>query len=387
MGNYEDVDGLTISVESMESRKAVLRICWVVPDLERYNKMWSMQNLFSDWSVRNDVDLTVVEYGKRNDSPLLRYLDVISKFLYVWQTSQDFLYRSIYRRKLKRELNKYNKFDVLFFPAFLNVIDEIENKGSVCLYTDTLLSEMNAYRRYKPFKHISSFFFLSNIKKDSKKIDLLFCQNEWTARCYSLTCKVPKSKIFNVHFGVNLKLYDGDKDYLQHRMLIVLRKGKERLKGCTLLLKAMPLIREVYNDAVLDIVGTDYGANVEGVVCHYNQPRSTTIELFKQATLYVMPSHNEPNGVTFLEGLACKAPIVGLNRYAFPEFCGYGEWGFIVEEETPECLAKTVCEAFSNPGRLYAMGINGQKYVEENFIWSKTSERMIELMRTLTGKK
>ena len=68
---------------------------------------------------------------------------------------------------------------------------------------------------------------------------------------------------------------------------------------------------------------------MDGVTYYYNEPRSKTVELLQKATLYVMPAIREPNGITYLEALANKTPIIGLNRFAFPEFCGYGEYGFI----------------------------------------------------------
>lgn len=363
----------------MESNKQ-LKICWVVPDLELYNRLWSMQQLYDDWLLRNDVELLVIEYGKRKPHSFLSFIDRISRYLYSWRTPQDLFYRKIYQKQLKKCLTNIGAVDYFFFPATLNYIPELKERGKLCLYTDCMLSDMNPYRNYKFLKFVSSFLFKRRIIEDTKHLDFIFCQNDWSADSFRNKFTLPINRIVNVHFGVNLELYDGDKDYNNHRMLIVLRKGNEYLKGCTLLVKAMPLIRKVISDATLDIVGTDYGNGVEGVVCHVDEPRSTTVELFKKTSLYVMPSHNEPNGVTFLEGLACKAPIVGLNRHAFPEFCGYGSWGFIVEKETPECLARVVCDAFNNPRRLREMGENGQLFVKENFIWYKTSNKIIELM-------
>lgn len=49
-----------------------------------------------------------------------------------------------------------------------------------------------------------------------------------------------------------------------------------------------------------------------------------------------MPSRNEPNGITYLEALANKTPFVALNRYAAPEFAGYGEWSFCVIKNLPK---------------------------------------------------
>ena len=90
-----------------------------------------------------------------------------------------------------------------------------------------------------------------------------------------------------------------------------------------------------------------------------------------------MPALFEPNGITYLEALANKAPIVGLNRFAFPEFAGYGKYGFIVDNADKDLLAHTIIDALSDKQRLEIMGIKGQEYVISNFSWDKTVSSLI----------
>ena len=78
---------------------------------------------------------------------------------------------------------------------------------------------------------------------------------------------------------------------------------------------------------------------VDGVDCYIDISRDGIVELFQQATLYVMPSRNEPNGMTYLEALCNKVPFVALERFATPEFSGYGKWSFLCEEEDAEELS------------------------------------------------
>ena len=94
-----------------------------------------------------------------------------------------------------------------------------------------------------------------------------------------------------------------------------------------------------------------------------------------------MPAKREPNGITYLEALANKAPIVGLDRFAVPEFSGYGKWGFIVGNNAPQVLADTICDALSNPERLRIMGEQGQLYVQEHFVWSNTVDKIVKIMK------
>lgn len=214
-------------------------------------------------------------------------------------------------------------------------------------------------------------------KRSLASMTKIFTQNQWTKDFIVKEYGINKDKVINIHFGVNLLPLTSNKDYSKNLLLIVLRKGTERLKGLKLLLEAFPKIKQSVPTAELAVVGTK-GPKIKGVRYYYKQPRETTVALFKECTLYTMPALFEPNGITYLEALANKAPIVGLNRFAFPEFAGYGKYGFIVDNADKDLLANTIIEALSDKKKLEIMGINGQQYVLSNFSWDKTVSSILE---------
>ena len=186
--------------------------------------------------------------------------------------------------------------------------------------------------------------------------------------------------MINVGFGVNLTFHKEQKDYSRNLLLIVLRKGLEEPKGLNILLPAFRIARKTIKDLELAVVGTD-GPEEEGVTYYYNQPRSTTVQLFKECVLYTMPAINEPNGITYLEALANKAPILGLERFSVPEFSGYGKFGFYTASEAPQSLSNLIIEALSDKKRLKAMGEAGQQFIEERYTWGKVIDKMVEAMK------
>ena len=208
----------------------------------------------------------------------------------------------------------------------------------------------------------------------------IFTQNEWTRKYIIEAYGLPTEKVINVGFGVNLTFYKEEKDYTRNLLLIVLRKGLEEPKGLNLLLPAFRIARQKISNLELAVVGTD-GPQEEGVTYYYNQPRSTTVQLFKECVLYTMPALNEPNGITYLEALANKAPILGLERFSVPEFSGYGKYGFYTPSTSPESVASLIVEALSDKNRLKAIGEAGQIFVEENYTWNKVTDIMIEQMK------
>jgi glycosyltransferase involved in cell wall biosynthesis len=109
-------------------------------------------------------------------------------------------------------------------------------------------------------------------------------------------------------------------------------------------------------------------------------PLNDLQELFNTHSLFLMPALNEPWGLVYLEAMACKMPIMGLNRNSFPEISGCGEYGFILEEETSDEIANSIVDAFKNLEKLEEMGKKGQIYCLENFSWTKTVDRILEVV-------
>lgn len=227
-------------------------------------------------------------------------------------------------------------------------------------------------------------YYVSNYDKYTavsyRNMDMIFTQNEWTRQSIIKRYNLNPSKVLNVRFGVNVEPYKEEKDYSRNLLLIVLRQYNEKVKGLDILLESLPLIRNKYPDVKLAIVGNNKYKNVEGVEVYVGCPRETTKELFRNATLYVMPSRNEPNGITYLEALCNKTPFVALNRFATPEFSNNGEWGFLCDSENPNELADTIIEALSDKRRLREMGKRGQAFVIENYNWEKTVYEMCKAM-------
>lgn len=207
----------------------------------------------------------------------------------------------------------------------------------------------------------------------------IFTQNEWTRKYIVEEYGLPEEKVINVGFGVNLIFYKEDKDYSRNLLLIVLRKGLEEPKGLNLLIPAFRIAKKNIKDLELAVVGTN-GPEEDGVTYYYNQPRSTTIQLFKECVLYTMPALNEPNGITYLEALANKSPILGLERFSVPEFSDYGKYGFYTSSPTPTAVANLIIEALSDKNRLKTMGEAGQKFVEDRYTWDKVIEKMTKVM-------
>ena len=125
-----------------------------------------------------------------------------------------------------------------------------------------------------------------------RRQNLIFTQNEWTRQSLMRKFGLEPEKIINVGFGINLKTYEGEKLYDNDLLLIVLRQYNAKVKGLDLLVEALSIVRKQCPNVRLAVVGNEQYKGVDGVDCYVDAPREKTIELFRKATLYVMPSRN-----------------------------------------------------------------------------------------------
>ena len=267
------------------------------------------------------------------------------------------------------------------------ITDEFPRDKKFCTYVDADFEEVmkTDIDRTKPLFNFYLNYYHRKARIAYQRQNLIFTQNEWTRQSLMRKFGLSPGKIINVGFGINLETYEGEKSYGNDLLLIVLRQYNAKIKGLDLLVEALSIVRKQYPKVRLAVVGNDQYQGVDGVDCYMDVPREKTIELFRNATLYVMPSRNEPNGMTYLEALCNKTPFVALNRFATPEFSGNGKWSFLCEKEDAHQLADIIIDAMSDKARLKVMGELGQQYVKDTFRWEKVVDRMCSAMKNYKG--
>ena len=367
-----------------------MKLCIITMENARDNHTWSgTPKTIIQYFEKQNIEFSNLSYvdklqhcGVRINHGWGIIKKVINKFVYSYDNGfRDpfpFWY-SIYANFFEKEMSKY-KADAYFFMGEQCLRNRQKINGKVYAYLDRMIGTMC---EYDEDKRIGKKWFIKNYERNDKEsllcMNHIFTQNNWSKDIIISQYGIPKSRVTNVGIGINIKGYYGKKDYENHKILIVLRRGTEHYKGLDLLLDAFILAKKEISDLTLHVVGTDY-KEIAGVHYYDNQPRSTTVKLFQKCALYAMPALLEPNGITYLEALANKTPTIGLNRFAFPEFCGYGKYGFIVENPVAEEVTNAILKAFSDTKKLVNMGLNGQKYVLEKYTWENVTNSMLKIV-------
>jgi glycosyltransferase involved in cell wall biosynthesis len=181
----------------------------------------------------------------------------------------------------------------------------------------------------------------------------------------------------------SIQAFAEEKDYENGHILFV---AKDRFddKGGPLLLEGFKIAQRQNPNLNLVIVGDDKYREQIGVIPNVMVTGYISWEelqnLFNTAALFAMPAVNEPWGLVYLEALACRTPILGLNRNSLPEITCQGEYGFLVDEPNADQVADAILSAFSNPDKLREMGLAGQKYCLEKFSWDQVASTITSVM-------
>ena len=190
---------------------------------------------------------------------------------------------------------------------------------------------------------------------------------------------------FNIDTGKKLIGYIG---------LITKRKGLEYL------IKALPLIKERYNQCKLIIIG-GYKTNEE---TYFLEIKELTKLLQLESDVYftgeiseirqplnsldvvVLPSLEERCSRTLLESLACAKAIVATKAGGTPEIIDDGINGILVEPRNEGQIADAVLSLLSNDELREKMGMNGRIKAENIFDIRGNMKRMRELYLSLNNQ-
>jgi len=101
-----------------------------------------------------------------------------------------------------------------------------------------------------------------------------------------------------------------------------------------------------------------------------------------QLKLLVLPSYTEGLPNIVLEAIACGTPVLATPVGAIPDVIKDGETGFIIEDNSPECIARNVIRALNHPN-LERVAYNARALVEKEFTYQAAVERYREILASL----
>ncbi|MEV5338532.1 glycosyltransferase [Streptomyces sp. NPDC052676] len=150
------------------------------------------------------------------------------------------------------------------------------------------------------------------------------------------------------------------------------------------------LVHRRMPDARFTLHGADEGAlpevlrliaahGLEGVVSYGGAlEHAEAVRAYARAAVYVLPSVDEPFGMTLIEALAAGTPVVCTDTCGIAEELAARGAG-VVTDGSPRELADAVCGLLADDGRREALAAAGRRAVAEAFSVHAVTDRLEEI--------
>ena len=171
----------------------------------------------------------------------------------------------------------------------------------------------------------------------------------------------------------------------------------DKAKGIPNLLEAIPMVLERRNRVEFLLGGDgELQTSVEQCLSGDNFcgkaksvgwiPHDELPKYLNELKLLVLPSYTEGLPNIILEAMACGTPVLATPVGAIPDIIKDGETGFIMENNSPECIAENIIRALNHPD-LEQIANNARALVEREFTFEKAVERYRHILDQLRNEQ
>jgi glycosyltransferase involved in cell wall biosynthesis len=200
--------------------------------------------------------------------------------------------------------------------------------------------------------------------------------------------RIPAEKVVCVYAGANVtEASDSPRalDGYTARNILFVGADWER-KGGPVLAAAFEKVLRIFPDAHLTIAGARPRLRLRNCTILGNVPISELSPHYARATLFCLPTRLEPFGVSVLEAMMHRLPVVATAIGAIPDMVLDGISGHVVPPGNAEELAGALIALLRDPRRCRRFGNAGYRFAKDRYTWPAVGERMrAEVLNTLAS--
>jgi len=246
-----------------------------------------------------------------------------------------------------------------------------------------------------------------------RRVNRVIALNDSARERFVSKSRINANKIVVVHNGVDTDFFrpyteTGEstrKKYGLEGKLAVLFVGRmARIKGVEHLVNAANMLVNDfgYGNVVFVLVGpftfdaTEKRINKEemlgyikrhkldrNIVATGSLPPEEVRALYAASDIFVLPSLAEGDPLVTLEAMASGKPVIGTRVGGIPHHIRDGWNGFLIDPANEQQLADKIKYLIDNPEERRSMGANSRKYAEEEFDWSRVTEKLVQIYQSL----
>jgi glycosyltransferase involved in cell wall biosynthesis len=257
--------------------------------------------------------------------------------------------------------------------------------------------------RFKKFYRESSPVLQGAIRRNLRRADMVIAlSNSWKNFLIeeveqNLNVEVVSNTV-DPAFAQALQKGKGALSSMAKTILFMGNLGRH--KGVYDILEAIPLVLERHPEARFIFAGeegkkgdrlkTDRRCDELGVEEHVHFPGLVTgqakLELFQQATLFILPSYIENLPYVLLEAMSMGLPIVTTPVGAIPEIIEDGRNGFLIQPGDHRALADRTIQLLDDPELRVQMSKENKKAIKMRFLPERAMRKIADIYRMLSYK-
>ncbi len=225
--------------------------------------------------------------------------------------------------------------------------------------------------------HLYSAEWIACEKSIYEQADRVFTRSSNISHSLTDQYGIPESKVRCIYAGANTPfaaLDPQEKDY-RARSILFVGLDWER-KGGPQLVEAFRQLRMDFPDAVLTIVGSSVSVDIPGITVIGRVAVDALDAYYQAATIFCMPSRNEPFGVVFVEAMAHALPIVAARIGALPDMVEDDRNGYLVPVDDGEALKRALEKLLKSEERRAQFGRQSWQLAQERYNWKAVGKTL-----------
>ncbi|HNW91219.1 MAG TPA: glycosyltransferase family 4 protein [Bacteroidales bacterium] len=288
-----------------------------------------------------------------------------------WEIVTSYNFRMIKKMIVKRIAENPGKY--VFSFQTQSMFDGSSGLVPHFVYTDSTVLANRNYPGIDMKKVLKSKTWMKKERQiyDNATCNFTFSTNQ--KRSLIEQYGINENKVTCVFAGSNIIYNESDhvvKNYNTRNILFV-GVNWER-KGGDILFRSFLKVLETIPDATLTVVGCSPGINHPNVEIAGRRPLEEVEKYYQIASVFCMPTKQEPFGIAFVEAMQRKIPVVASNIGALPDMISNNYNGFIHEWDDVDSIAVSLCVLLSDPEKCRLFGKRSFRIVQDKFTWNKT---------------
>ena len=107
------------------------------------------------------------------------------------------------------------------------------------------------------------------------------------------------------------------------------------------------------------------------------------VSFLKDLDIFILPSHWEGFGYVIAEASLLEKPVIAFNISSNPELIKNNETGYLIKKDDLQTMKEKILHLYNSPEIRQKFGVNGRKFILNNFDALKNRTETLEYINTL----